>query len=128
MRQIVVTQTGVGQSAAIPLDHYIAPFQVSVGLAITGDAECDIQHTYDNVFDSSITPTWYSTASIGSASSSLLQENGDLLLQENGSALLTGNESFSVYIDYPVSAVRLNTAANSGSIRMTVLQAGMPNG
>ena len=128
MRQIVVTQTGVGQSATIPLDPYIAPFQVSVGLAITGDAECDIQHTYDNVFDSSITPTWYSTASVGSASSALLQESGFLLLQENGSELLTGSESFSVYIDYPVSAVRLNTAANSGSIRMTVLQAGMPNG
>ena len=128
MRQTVVTQTGVGQTTPIPLDTYIAPFQVSIGLAITGDAECDIQHTYDNVFDSSITPTWYSTASVGSASSALLQENGDLLLQENGSEILTGNESFSVYIDYPVSAIRLNTAANSGSIRMTVLQSGMPNG
>ena len=128
MRQIVVTQTGIGQTTAVPLDPYIAPFQVSIGLAIAGDAECDVQHTYDNIFDSSITPSWYSTASVGSSSSALLQESGFLLLQENGSEILTGNESFSVYIDYPVSAVRLNTAVNTGSIRMTVLQAGMPNG
>lgn len=126
MRQIVVTQTGVGSTAAVPLDTYISPFQVSVGLAITGDADCEVQHTYDNVLDASVTPTWYPTASAGSSTSNLLQEDGFLLLQENGSALITGNESYSVYIDYPVSAVRLNTAVNGGSITMTVLQAGMP--
>lgn len=126
MRQIVVVQTGTGSTAAIPLDTYQAPFQVSIGLAISGDADCEIQHTYDNVQDPAITPTWFPTASAQGATSNLLQENGDLLLQENSSTILTGSESFAVYIDYPVSAVRLNTAANTGSITMTVLQAGMP--
>lgn len=126
MRQIVVVQTGTGSTAAIPLDTYQAPFQVSIGLAINGEAECEVQHTYDNVLDASVTPTWYPTASAEGATSNLLQENGDLLLQEDGSTILTGVESFGVYIDYPVSAVRLNTAVNTGSITMTVLQAGMP--
>lgn len=126
MRQIVVTKVGTGSTAPIPLDPYQAPFQVSIGLLIDGDAECEVQHTYDNVFDPSVTPTWYPTSSAQSESNFLLQETGDQLLQEDGSALLTGNESFDMYIEFPVSAIRLNAAVNTGSIKMTVLQAGMP--
>ena len=128
MRQIVVSTTTTGISNAIPLDTYIAPFQVSIGVAMTSGSEVAIQHTYDNVLDSSVTPTWYPTVSSSSDEGYLLQENGDLILQEDGFALVTGDENFSHFIDFPVSAIRINTFTNAGTVKMTVLQAGMPNG
>jgi len=126
MRQIVVTETGTGSSNAIPLDTYISPFQVSIGVAMDATSEVVIQHTFDNVLDASVTPTWYPTASSVSDDSYLLQEDGYQLLQEDGSALLTGDYAFSTTIMFPVSAVRLNTLSNGGTVTMTVLQAGRP--
>ena len=126
MRQIVVSTTTTGVSDAIPLDTYIAPFQVSIGVAMSSGSEVAIQHTYDNVLDSSVTPTWYPTVSSVSDEGYLLQENGDLILQEDGFALITGDENFSHFIDFPVSAIRINTFTNAGTVTMTVLQAGMP--
>lgn len=126
MRQIVVTETGTGSSGAIPLDTYISPFQVSIGVAMDSTSEVVIQHTFDNVLDSSVTPTWYPTASSASDESYLLQEDGYQILQEDSSAILTGDYAFSTTITFPVSAVRLNTLSNGGTVTMTVLQAGRP--
>ena len=126
MRQIVVSTTTVGTSNAIPLDTYIAPFQVSIGVSMGAGSDVLIEHTYSNVFDTSITPTWYPTASSTADEGYLLQEDGFEILQENGSFILTGDESFTHYIDFPVSAIRLNTLANGGTVTMTVLQAGIP--
>jgi hypothetical protein len=128
MRQIVVSTTGTGTSNAIPLDTYIAPFQVSIGVAMSSGSEVLIEHTYSNVFDESVTPTWFPSASSTADEGFLLQEDGFSLLQEDGSFILTGDENFSHFIDFPVSAIRLNTIVNGGSITMTVLQAGRPNG
>ena len=128
MRPIVVTTTTTGVSNAIPLEPYIAPFQVSIGIAMTSGSEIAIQHTYDNVLDASVTPTWYPTVSSVADEGYLLQENGDAILQETGDFLLTGDENFSHFIDFPVSAIRINTFTNAGTVKMTVLQAGMPNG
>lgn len=128
MRQIVVSQTGPGSTAAIPLDTYIAPFQTSISVTTDSGGEFIIQHTYDNVFDSSITPTWYNTVSSTADESYLLQEDGFQILQQNGSSLLTGDYALSTYIDYPVSAVRLSVVSGGDTVQMTVLQAGMPNG
>jgi len=127
MRQIVVTTTTTGTSAAIPLDTYISPCSVSIGVKMSSGSEVLIQHTYDNVLDASITPTWYPSASSTADEGFLLQENGFAILQEDGSFILTGDENFSHFIDFPVSAVRLNTIVNGGTITMTVLQAGGPN-
>lgn len=126
MRQITVTTTGLGASNPVPLDTYIAPFQVSVGIVMSAGSEVVIEHTYDNVLDPNVTPVWYPTASSTSDEGVLLIETGDALLQEDGSLILTGDENFSHFIDYPVSAVRLNTLQNGGEVSMTVLQAGMP--
>jgi len=126
MRQIVVTETGTGLSDAIPLDTYISPFQVSVGLAMDSGSEVVIEHTFDNVLDSSVTPTWYSTYSTTSDEGFLLQEDGFAILQEDSSYLLTGDYNASTTVMFPVSALRLNTIINGGTVRMTVLQAGRP--
>ena len=126
MRQTVVTETGTGPSDAIPLDTYISPFQVSVGLAMDSGSEVVIEHTFDNVLDSSVTPTWYSTYSTTSDEGFLLQEDGFAILQEDSSYLLTGDYNASTTVMFPVSALRLNTIINGGTVRMTVLQAGRP--
>ena len=126
MRQIVVSTTTTGTSTAIPLDTYIVPFQVSIGIAMSSDSEVTIEHTYSNVLDSSVTPVWYPTVSSAADEGFLLQEDGFQILQEDGYSILTGDQNFSHYIDFPVSAIRLNTVQNGGTVTMTVLQAGMP--
>lgn len=126
MRQIVVSQTGVGNSNPVVLDTYIAPFQVSIAATTASGSEFSIEHTYDNVLDSSITPTWFNTTSSLADESYLLQEDGFQILQENGSSLLTGDYALSTYIDFPVSAVRLAVVSGGDTVQMTVLQAGRP--
>lgn len=126
MRQQVVSTTTTGTSAPVVLDTYIAPCQVSVGIQMSSGSEVLIEHTYSNVLDPSVTPSWYPSASSTADQGLLLQENGFAILQEDDSFILTGDENFSHYIDFPVSAVRLNTISNGGSITMTVLQAGRP--
>ena len=126
MRQIVVSTTTTGTSDAIPLDTYIAPFQVSIGVAMSSGSEVSIEHTYSNVLDPNVTATWYPTTSSAADEGFLLQEDGYEILQEDGFAIVTGDESFTHFIDFPVSAIRLNTQANGGTVTMTVLQAGMP--
>ena len=126
MRQTVVTTTTTGVSDAIPLDTYIAPCNVSIGIQMDSGSEVLVEHTYSNVFDSTITPVWYPTFSSVADEGYLLQENGDAILQEDSSFILTGNSNVSHFIDFPVSAIRLNTFSNGGTVSMTVLQAGMP--
>lgn len=127
MRQIVVSTTTTGVSNAIPLDTYIAPFQVSLGIAMTSGSEVAIEHTYSNVLDSSVTPVWYPTTSSTSDEGFLLQEDGFAILQEDSAYILTGDENFSHFIDFPVAAIRMNTFVNAGTVTLTVLQAGNPN-
>lgn len=126
MRQIVVTQTGPGTSDAVPLDTYIAPFQVSIGVSTASGGEFSIEHTYDDVLNAAVTPTWFNTTSSTADESYLLQEDGFQILQETGSSLLTGDYTLSTYIDFPVSAVRLAVVSGGDAVQMTVLQAGRP--
>lgn len=126
MRQIVVSTTTLGTSDPIVLDTYIVPFQVSIGVAMDAGSEITIEHTYSNVQDPTVTAVWYPTFSSAADEGFLLQEDGFEILQEDSFAILTGDENVSHFIDYPVSAIRLNTVANGGTVTMTVLQAGMP--
>ena len=126
MRQIVVSTTTTGVSDPVVLDTYIAPFQVSLGIAMSSGSEVAVQHTYDNVLDSTITPVWYPTTSSAADEGYLLQEDGFEILQENGDALLTGDENFSHFIDFPVADGLLNTFTNAGRVTMIVLQCWIP--
>lgn len=126
MRQIVVSTTTVGTSNPVVLDTYIVPFQVSIGVSMDSGSEISVEHTYSNIQDPNVTATWYPTFSSVADEGYLLQETGFAILQENDDFILTGDASISHFIDYPVSAIRLNTVANVGTVTMTVLQAGMP--
>jgi hypothetical protein len=89
---------------AIPLDTYISPFNIGFGVTISAGATVDftVQHTFDNVQDSTVTPVWFNHPTV-----------------VNQIANANGNYAF------PVTAVRLNVIDNNGTITFTVIQAGI---
>ena len=100
MRRTSVTLSSVTTSAAIPLDRHQAPFNVGIGCVIAGGPPTySVQHTFDDVQDSSVTPTWFNNSGIT-----------DKVANTDGN------------IAFPVSAVRLNMTGGTGSVTMTVIQ------
>lgn len=105
MRSIVLTRSGSsGTSGLGVLDTYRSPFNVGIGVKVTGTATYTIEHTFDNVLTSDpSTATWYSHVSLVG-----LSGNAD------------GNYAF------PVTAVRVNMTSGTGTVTATIIQAGMP--
>lgn len=106
MRALSVTVGSAASSTALPLDTYRNPFNVGIGCVISAGANLTykVQHTFDNIWDATVTPTWFDSATITGKTASF-----------------DGNYA------YPVTAVRLTvTSYTSGSVTMTVIQAGMP--
>jgi hypothetical protein len=101
MRPIVLSQTGTGQTGAVPLDIDANPFNVGIGVVVSGTVTYTIQHTFDDVFDATVTPTWFDHASLAAATASA-----------------DGNYAF------PVTAVRVSVSAGTGTATATILQAG----
>jgi hypothetical protein len=103
MRPITVSQTGAGSSATIPVDHYQTPFNIGMGVTVSGTVNYTIQHTFDNVQDSAVTPTWFSHPTLASLT-----------------AAADGNYAF------PVRAIKILQNSGSGTTTLTLIQAGMP--
>lgn len=110
MRPITVQVSSQAASDPIPLDNYISPFNLGLGVSLSAGASLtySVQHTFDNIWDKNFNPataTWFSHAT-----------------------MVNKNSSFDGNYAYPVSAIRLNvTAYTSGTAKLTVIQAGMPN-
>jgi len=106
-RPVRVTVSSQTVSSVIPLNTYGDPFNVGIGCDISagGSLTYTVQHTYDDVFAAGFNPanaTWYSNSNLTN--------------------ITTDKDS---NYAYPVTGVRLNvTAWTSGSITMTVIQAG----
>lgn len=100
MRPQVVSKTGAGSTAWIPLDYKQNPFNVGLGVVVTGTVTYTIEHTFDDVYDSSVTPTAFPHSTLATQSG-----NKD------------GNYAF------PVRAVRITNAGGStGTTTLTILQ------
>jgi hypothetical protein len=100
MRPQVISKTSAGTTAWIPVDYKQNPFNVGFGVVATGTLTYDIEHTFDDIFDSTVTPTAFKHATVVGQTASK-----------------DGNYSA------PVRAVRLNvTAFTSGSATLTLLQ------
>lgn len=101
MRPQVISKAVAGTTAWIPVDYKQSPFSVGMGLVISGGTlTADVEHTFDDVYDSTVTPTAFKHATLVSKTAS-----GD------------GNYAF------PVRAIRLNvTAYTSGTATLTILQ------
>ncbi len=98
MRPQTITQTATGTSAWIPMDHKQAPFLVSIGCVISGGPTYTVEHTFDDILGGA-TATAFPHSSIAAATT-----NKD------------GNYAF------PVTGIRLNVTAGTGSVTMTLLQ------
>ncbi len=105
MRPVVITQTGAGTTAAVPLDRYISPFEVAVSCVEVLAAVYSLQYTYDDVFNppgnDASNITWVTDTTIPLLSAGNTQTN----------------------FNVPISAVRLVVV--SGTVRMTVNQSGI---
>ena len=102
MRPITVNVGSQTASSWIPLDIKKTPFNVGLGivLSIGADLTYTVEHTFDDVQDSTVTPTAFSNAGLIDRVS-----NDD------------GNYAF------PVQAVRLNvTDYTSGDATLTIIQ------
>jgi hypothetical protein len=106
MRPTQVTVTNVGVSQPVPMDQNLTPFNVGLGAVITnGTPTYTVQHTFDNVFDSAYNPA-----------------TGNWFNQPDMTAQITnadGNYAF------PVSAIRLNVTAGTGTVALRIMQAGV---
>ena len=100
MRPQVITQSSAGTSAWIPVDYKQNPFNIGFGVVVSDTLTYDIEHTFDNILDASVTPTAFKHSTVAAQTTSK-----------------DGNYAF------PVRAVRINvTAFTSGSVTLTLLQ------
>lgn len=99
MRPIYVNQTTVGSSAWQPVNSTAAPFAIGIGCVITGTVNYTVQHTFDDVFDASVTPFAFDHSNLTSSTTSK-----------------DGNYAF------PVRAIRITINSGTGSVRMALLQ------
>jgi hypothetical protein len=100
MRPQVIKLSSATSSAWVPLDYKQSPFNVGLGLTFTGTATAKVEHTFDDIFDSSITP-------VAIPHSVLVAISSDTDSNYN----------------FPVRAIRLTTTAwTSGTVTLTALQ------
>jgi hypothetical protein len=98
MRPITQGIVGVSNSAGIPLDHYISPFNVGFGVVVTGTISYSVQHTFDGI-------NWFNHATVASQSAN-----------QNGS------------YDFPILQIRISGISGTGTAVLTVIQAGQVGG
>lgn len=99
MRPQVISKTGTGTTAWIPVDYKQSPFNVSVAAVVNGTITYNVEHTFDEVFDPSVTPVAFIHSTLTAQTT-----NKD------------GNYAF------PVRAIRINNTAGTGSTTLTILQ------
>lgn len=99
MRPYVRSQTGVGIPQQCPMEARANPFSVSVGVVVTGTVTYTVEHTHDNIQDPAVTVTWFPHATLAAQS-----------------ATAEG------YYAFPVTSIRLNVTAGTGTAKMTVTQ------
>lgn len=97
----VISLSAAGSTAWIPVDYKQNPFNIGFAVVIpSGTLTYQVEHTFDDIFNSSVTPTAFTHSSIFGKTT-----NQD------------GNYAF------PVRAVRLTiTSWTSGSAILTLLQ------
>lgn len=104
MRPKVYSVTGAGSSPVAAPDHYVSPFNVSLGVTVTGTVNYTVQYTFDDVFANTYSPTagnWVDHPSLTAQS-------------------VTKDSN----IAYPVRGIRLVVNSGTGTARLTIIQAG----
>jgi hypothetical protein len=92
--------TGVAISPIIVTNTYLNPFNIGMGAVVTGTATYTVEHTFDDT-TTVASPTWFPN-----------------------STLTAQTTSKDANYAYPVRAVRLNVTAGTGTVVLTLVQAG----
>ena len=101
---IVVTMSAAGSSRWVPVDYKQTPFNIGMGVKLSAGANLTytVEHTFDDIQDSTVTPVAFSNDGLES-----LSANDD------------GNYAF------PVKAIRLTLDAHtSGDATLLIVQGG----
>ena len=108
MRPVVYTLTdasgGAKTSQVCPLDHYTSPFNVSLQGLVSGTANYTVEYTFDNVFAAGYNPA-----------------TGNWTAHPSFDGITSTADS---NIAMPVSGVRLKLNSGTGTVRLTITQAG----
>jgi hypothetical protein len=99
MRPVTVSRTGVGVSSVVAVDYMQNSPAVGIAAVVSGTVTYDIQHTYSDVLDSTVTPVWF-----------IAPELAAKTVSADG-----------VYVG-PIRGLRINVSAGTGSVTLTVLQ------
>jgi hypothetical protein len=103
-KPVSITVTGVAASAAIPLDRKINPFWVGIYVRLSATATYNVEGTLDDIYAAGWTEAsgnWFSLPGF------------------NALTVATAN-----LLDFPVTAIRLNVTASTGTATLQALQAG----
>ena len=93
------TANGSGSATGwIPLNQFETPFNVGFGVTVQGSAKFSVQHTFDDVADSTVTPTAFDHSTVSGKS-----------------AAIDGNYAFAC------AAVRLQIVSASGNDGATLI-------
>jgi len=104
MRPVTYIVTGAGASGVYAPDHYVSPFNVALGVVVSGTVTYTVQYTFDDVFAKDYNPstgTWTDHPTL--------------------TAQTTTKDS---NIAYPVRGIRLTVSSGDGTARLTAIQAG----
>lgn len=100
---VTVDTNGVGASTEVPLDLYVTDFDVNLVVEVTGTVNYTVQYTFDNVQTTPGGPfNWINHSQLTS-------------LSANANGTLIG----------PTAATRVLTNSGTGTVKFTVLQAGL---
>lgn len=104
MRPTSVTVSSVATSAIVPMNWKAVAFKVSIAVVVAAGSNLTykVQHTFDDVFDSTVTPTWFDHATLTGKT-------------------VDADGSYTA----PVTGIRLNvTAHTTGSATLTIISQG----
>jgi hypothetical protein len=105
MRPVYFTISGAsGVSPVFPVNAYIAPTNLGLGATVTGTITYTVQYTFDDVFAANYNPS-----------------SGNWVNHPTLTAQTTSKDS---NIAYPVSGVRIISTAGTGSVTLTIIEAG----
>jgi hypothetical protein len=103
MRPVTLTQTGVGSTAAIPVDYLIAPFSIGFAVKAGGTVNYTVEHTYDDPFGATFgSATWFPHSTVAAQTA-------------------TKEGSYTT----PIRALCVTVNSGTGTAALTVVQAGI---
>lgn len=104
MRPAVYTVTGTETSNVYVPDHYLTPFNISLGVTVSGTSNYTVQYTYDDVFASNYNPATGNWVDHPSLTSQTATKDSN--------------------IAYPVRGIRIKANSGAGTSTLTIIQAG----